>query len=211
MFGAGEEAVVHSPGETEDKEAAAAGFSEGDLGRIEQAGTPEGVVRLGGEDGGGHRAEEFFVEAARRGIGREVFEHEREAAVAPAVAAAPKGLFAGRRFFVEERGVAEKLFLGRIVKVDLSGGAQEPVVRRRDHPEAGIPAARVGEAPVGGTWEHAGDGRGGGLGGGGAGGRRECGDADKGRELGAHGGPETSKAEAESRRSGPGPRRRPRV
>jgi hypothetical protein len=117
MFGAGEEAVVHAPGETEDKKAAAAGFAEGDLGRIAQAGTPEAVGRLGGEDGGGHRAETFFVEAARRGIGRKVFEDEREAAVAPAVAAAPKGLFAGRRFFVEERGVAEKLFLGRIVKV----------------------------------------------------------------------------------------------
>jgi hypothetical protein len=47
-------------------------------------------------------------------IGGAVFEHEGEAAVAPTVAPAPKGLFAGRRFLVEERGVAEKQFLGRI-------------------------------------------------------------------------------------------------
>jgi hypothetical protein len=106
--------VVHVPGETEDEEAAAAGFAEGNLGRIEQARTPEAVGLLGGEDGGGDLAEKFFVEAAGRVIGGAVFEHEGEAAVAPTVAPAPKGLFAGRRFLVEERGVAEKQFLGRI-------------------------------------------------------------------------------------------------
>jgi hypothetical protein len=90
-------------------------------------------------------------------------------------------------------------------------GAQEPVVGRRNHPEGGARPPRIGETSAGGTYERAGDRRGGGLGGGGAGGGRERGDEDQRGEHGAQGGQAFFKPEEESRRRGPGPRRRPRV
>lgn len=114
-FGAIQESLVDAPGEAEGVKGGAAGFLEGIIHRIKQAGPPESIVLLAGEEGLGHFLELPDEFLARRMGGRDIRDDAGEAGDDPAVAAAPEDFLAVGFEFIEVGAVAEiKMVLRRI-------------------------------------------------------------------------------------------------
>ena len=112
-----QQALVHAPGKGIGVKTRAAGFLERIARRIQQAGAPQAVGLLAGEDFGGHFLELLF-EAGRAGwLDGRYCEHADQAAHHPAVAAAPEDFFAVGLAFVEVGAVAVIEMLVFVVEV----------------------------------------------------------------------------------------------
>jgi len=89
-----EEAAVNAPGQAVAIKACAAGFRHRVTGRVQQAGMPESVRLLNGNQTGGHLFVQLDIFGPVRVILRHVFQHPGQAAKYPAIAPRPENLLA---------------------------------------------------------------------------------------------------------------------
>src|SRR5664280_1827947 len=131
-FFALKQTLVDAPGERVAIESGAARFLEPIIRRIEQAGAPESVGLLAGEDLVSHGAILLEETGARGRVGREVLQHAHQAGHDPAVAPAPKDFF--------PVGLAP-LKVGTVAKIEMFVAIEEEI--------RGLPPVRDGKIKVG--------------------------------------------------------------
>src|SRR5581483_4112132 len=115
--GAVKQSLVDAPRKSVGVEAGTAGFRERVAIGIEQAGPPQTVCLLQGQEAVGHFAILLYEPRAGRVVGRQNLKNAHQSGDDPAVAAAPEHLGPVRFVFREIGAVAEEEMIGFVVEV----------------------------------------------------------------------------------------------